>query len=300
MGDLAEQERTEVRGPASPQRAQGGGRVTTEPDQVGGRLVRVVHGHHTDDLACHLARRGAGGDEVAQGSCDLDLRPLGRFDFARHREGVEELANASPRFAQGFVEGLGVVETEGDGEGFARRSLRWQGVGLVAGAHVDAVLDPPEQGPVALEGRRLPVGHEPEAEEPVERFDRPRHPELGVPPSPYELQRLYEELGLADAAPSELDVTLRIDRELSSAAREHLGHLAPDPRVHRAAVDERSQRVEQLAAEDQVPRDGACPRKGASLPRSTKGLVVALGAREGVHQGAACSFRTQAQVHTKA
>src|SRR6185436_20252140 len=100
--------------------------------------------------------------------------------------------------------------------------------------------------------------------------------------APDELQRLDEELGLADAARTELQVARRIRGDLRAGAADEGHHLDRDPRVHLAAPHERRQRREDLAAEGEIPRDRPRAEEGRALPGAAPRLVVALRCRERV------------------
>src|SRR5690606_32386394 len=114
-----------------------------------------------------------------------------------------------------------------------------------------------------------------------------------------ELQRLDEELDLADAADAVLDVEARVDAagvELDLDLLVERRDLVDDGGRGRARVDEGLQRGHQLLAQLHVA--GARPRlePRLALPRPAEALVVALDGRQRVGDGAAAALGAQPQV----
>jgi hypothetical protein len=123
----------------------------------------------------------------------------------------------------------------------------------------------------------------------------------------YELQRLDEELDLADAALAVLDVEAgrpaAVTRgppgariELALDAPVELHDLVDDRGPGVARVHERSQRAHDVGAEREIAGAGAGLDPRLPLPRPAEGLVVALDLGQRVGDGAARALGAQAQV----
>ncbi len=118
--------------------------------------------------------------------------------------------------------------------------------------------------------------------------------------APHELQRLHEDLGLADAARTELQVAGRRLGELGAPAADHLHHLERDARIDDAPMDERHELGEQARADLEIAGDRARPQERRALPAAAERLVVADRRRDRVHERAAAALGPQAQVDARA
>src|SRR5580700_7534937 len=118
---------------------------------------------------------------------------------------------------QGVGEIVAVLETE-EARKFAKpNAIRLQGVGLLVGHHLQAVLDAAQK--IVSRGERIArLGIDPAAlGERRKRGDRLAAAQLAVAAAGDELLGLGEELDLADTAAAELDV-MALHRDLAMAA----------------------------------------------------------------------------------
>jgi hypothetical protein len=210
----------------------------------------------------------------------------------------KELRHRLARLGEGLEEGVARRERQRAREGFEVRA-RGDRVALVARPHVHPVLDPPKEGPRVAQRARLAIGREAQAHQPREGLERARDLELGVPPAPDQLERLHEELGLPDPSAAQLHVRDVVHRELAPGALEHLRHVAGDLRIDRATEHEGPHARQELRTQLRVTRDGPGPQQHRALPRAAEGFVVALGARQGIHDGAARPLGTKPQIDPK-
>ena len=180
----------------------------------------------------------------------------------------------------------------------ARRGLWVLGhrVRLQARRELHAVLKPSQKEVRVRQLRRLALAHEAAHAQAAKGIERVRRPDARVAPPPDELQRLGEELDLADAAGPDLEVPRRRVARLGARAREHGRELAGHARIDGAPPDERRERLEQLGPEREVSRDRPRAQQRRALPRAPPRLVVALGRRQRVDERPARSLRPQAQV----
>src|SRR5580700_4293500 len=118
---------------------------------------------------------------------------------------------------QGVGESVAVLETEKARELAKRGAIGRQGVGLLVGHHLQAMLDAAQK--VVSRGERIArLGIDPAAVgERLKRGDRLAAAQLTVAASGDQLLGLGEELDLADAAATELDV-MTLHRDLAVAA----------------------------------------------------------------------------------
>ena len=114
-----------------------------------------------------------------------------------------------------------------------------------------------------------------------------------------ELHRLDEELHLADAAATELDVTGRgvLAAEGAVDLRFHLAYRAYDGRVEPGPVDEGAHRLEEARGHRFVSRAGAGLDEGLALPHLGAVREVGAVAVQRQDQRARTPLGAQAQVH---
>ena len=171
---------------------------------------------------------------------------------------------------------VAVLETEKAREFAKRRAIGRQGVGLLVGHHLQAMLDAAQK--IVSRGERVArLGIDPAAVgQRRERGDRLAAAQLAVAAAGDELLGLGEELDLADAAAAELDV-MALDRDLAVAAigvdlllhRVHVGDggvieiFAPDER--RELADERFAGGKIAGARPRLDQRGALPVLAPSL-----------------------------------
>ncbi len=133
-----------------------------------------------------------------------------------------------------------------------------------------------------------------EAAEAVERVPRA---DARLFAAPDELERLHEELGLADAAGAELEIARGVARELGARALRELDHLAGDAGIDAAPPDERREHGEELLAEIEIAGRRAGAQERGSFPEATEVFVVALGRGERVHERPAPPLGAEAEIH---
>ncbi|MEZ4336426.1 MAG: hypothetical protein R3B82_07350 [Sandaracinaceae bacterium] len=293
-GDLGEQGPAELGGLLAGHRAERAVGAAREPREVRGAFVGIVELEVVADrLRDHVGWRAAR-DGVEQ---PLD-GARGRLVVGQER--LEERRDLALRLAEGGLHLLRARVAEARREALPGLAIRGEHVGLVPAPHVDAVLDPTEHRPRARQRLDLARGHEPRRVQPAQPLEGAGDLELRVPPAPHELERLHEELRLADPAAPELHVAVLVDAELAARALQHLLHRIGDLRIDLAPEHEGLERVEQLPAEDAVSADRPRAEERGALPRAAPGLVVALGARQRVHQRPARALGSEPQVDAKA
>ena len=195
------------------------------------------------------------------------------------------------------LEGLGRGEPERAREPGAGRGLVGAHVGLDAARHLHGVLGAAERDVPERDLLGFAIGDEAlgaEAAQAVEGVAR-AHPRLFA--APHELERLHEELGLADAAGPELEVAIGVRGELGARALRELDHLAGDARIDATPPDEGREHRHELVAEAEITRGGPRPEQGRALPEAAEVLVVALRGGERVHERTAPSLGSQSQIH---
>ena len=167
---------------------------------------------------------------------------------------------------------------------------------LHAGGDLHGVLGAAERQVGLGDLARLAVGDEAGGAQPAQAVERVAgaHPRLLAAPD--ELERLHEELGLADAARAELEIARGIGGVLRARALGQPDHLARDPRVDPAPPDEGREGREDLVAEGAIAGDGARAEERRPLPEAAERLVVALGRGERVDQRPAAPLGPQAQI----
>src|SRR5262249_11345495 len=155
------------------------------------------------------------------------------------------------------LEGAGVGEAERLPEALPGVLGVGPNVGLDAGGHLDRVLRAAEGDVPERDLLRLAVGDEARRAQPAEAVERAlrAHPRLLAAPD--ELERLDEELGLADPAGAELEIPRGIDGELGARSLREARHLRGDAGIDAAAPDERREHAEELFAEGAIAGDGA-------------------------------------------
>ena len=179
---------------------------------------------------------------------------------------------------QGVGEIVAILETEKAREFAERRAIGRQGMGLLVGHHLQAMLDAAQK--IVSRGERVArLGIDPAAVgERRKRGDRLAAAQLAVAAAGDELLGLGEKLDLADAAAAELDV-VALDRDLAVAAIGvdlllHGVHVGDGGVVEIFAPDERGQLANERFAGGEIA--GARPRldQRGALPVLAPSLVV--------------------------
>jgi hypothetical protein len=167
---------------------------------------------------------------------------------------------------------------------------------LQPGGKLDAVLEPAEEHVRVGDFPPLAIGDEPSTAEPAERLESSlrAHPRLLA--SPDELQRLNEELRLADTAGAELQVEVGAVGELHARPLDQPDHFLGDTRIDVALVNERGELLECRTAELEIAGRWAGPQEGGTLPQAAERLVVTFGRRKRVGDGPLRALWTQPEV----
>ena len=125
-------------------------------------------------------------------------------------------------------------------------------------------------GRLALRAQALAFEH-------CESAQRRPRAERGVTATPDQLQSLHEKFGFANAAGAELQIAIRVGRQLGARTPDQLNQLVRQRRVDAAPSNEWRERREQQIAERQVSSDWPSAQHRGALPQPTEGLVIALG-----------------------
>src|SRR5258706_9054187 len=86
---------------------------------------------------------------------------------------------------------------------------------------------------------KLAVGHESATAQAFERGQGAGDAQARLAPTPDQLQALYEEFGLANAARAELEIALRVGRKLAPRSLDELGKRGGDAGIDFASKNER-------------------------------------------------------------
>ena len=130
----------------------------------------------------------------------------------------------------------------------------------------------------------------------VERLHRAAHAQVGIAAAVQELQGLYEELDLADAAAAELEIDARRAGGFLLGARLELAHLVDGLEVEVLAEHERDEPAQRFLAGVQIARDRAGLEQREAFPGGALGLVIELEAADGVDDGSAAPLGPQIEV----
>ena len=210
--------------------------------------------------------------------------------------GEDEIADAGGQFRRGFeqsrimafddqqraaerlLEASRVVVAEHAGDALQPLVVFGQVVGLLVIDHLDCVLDVAQE-PVLLRQRVARLGRDPAAlGEHRQHLHRRAAAQFGEPPAGDELLRLDEELDLADAATSELDVVAPY-RDLAMAlvgmdlALDRMD-VGDRREIHVFAPDIGLQFLEERIAGPQIARDRARLDHRGALPVLAAALVI--------------------------
>ena len=264
-----------------------------QPRQLLGAGVRLIE----PELRERRRPLLGGGLGIRRGgrACVLAGRAAGR-----HPEQVLE-AGLHPGAVQGQValHRLRVRVPRAPREPLPLARLLGHGMRLPLGDHLDPVLEAAKHDVRLGQLVAVAAGEEAGIEQALERFERAPDPEIGVAAPVQELERLHEELDLADAAAAELQIDPRRPRRLLLRADLELAHLVDRLQIEVLAEDERSEPSQRFLAGLQVSRDRSRFQQGEALPGGPLRLVVQLEAADGVHDRAAAALRAQVQVDAK-
>ena len=159
------------------------------------------------------------------------------------------------------------------------------------------VLDVAQEEVRLREARRFAAVEEPQVRQGAQRGERRATAQPLIPAPVDELQRLGDELDLANSAGSELDVAVEpFPRSAAVDLALHRLDLLDGVEVEKAPVDERRDLLEKRPAEVAVAGDRTRLQHRRSLPCLAQGLVVGDRAAERVDDRAVLTFGPQPQV----
>src|SRR5205814_6927887 len=133
-------------------------------------------------------------------------------------------------------------------------------------------------------------------EQAIERLHRAAHAQVGIAAAVQELQRLYEELDLPDAAAAELEIDARRPRGFLLGARLELPHLVDGLEVEVLAEHERDEPAQRVLAGVQIACDWAGLEQREAFPGGSLGIVIELEAADGVDDGSAAPVGPQIEI----
>ena len=175
----------------------------------------------------HLVRRRLGVAEAERRQRRDQRRARRRRIGERHQrrrrrrlgraERGEDRGDLLPRLRQRAREGGAVGEAEPAAEERRAVGVGGQRVGLAPVGELEPMLDAAQEDVGVGEGAMLALGDDAGGAQAVERAEGAALAQPAVAPAVDELQRLREELDLADAAGAELDVAARSRRRARSA-----------------------------------------------------------------------------------
>jgi hypothetical protein len=173
--------------------------------------------------------------------------------------------------------------------------IRRQGVGLAAVLELHAVLDATEEAIGVGQHALFAIGEQPRQRQLAQRRQRAALAQLPALAGVEQLQQLRHQLDVADAARAQLDVEAR---PLGAAAEQppQRQHLVHGVRPQRAREHEGLDRLEEALPQRSITCGGPRAEQGLPLPGAAEGLVVALGRRQRVADGAAAPLGPQAQI----
>ena len=185
-----------------------------------------------------LAGRAFAGDAQQVLEARLDVRPVLR-EVGEHRLGVG--ISRPPRQPRLLERVLG------------------DGVRLPLGHHLHAVLEPAQRDVGLRQLVAIAAGDEAGVEQPLQGLQGPAHAQVRVAAAVEELQRLDEELDLADAALAELEIDAGSARGVLLGARLEPAHLVDRLEVEVLPEDERREPPQRLLAGRQDRPRSAAP-----------------------------------------
>ena len=168
---------------------------------------------------------------------------------------------------------------------------------LLVAAHLQAVLDPAQEA-IGGQQRGGHVGVEvPRRGRRRQRRPQRRHPQRRLAAAAHQLHQLHDELDLADAAGTELDVVGQLaPRDLGIDQALHLAQAVEGRVVEVAAEHEGLERLDQGRAHRAVAGHRVRLDPGVALPVAALALVVLLHRRQRQRQAPGAAEGAQAHV----
>src|SRR5207302_622068 len=133
-------------------------------------------------------------------------------------------------------------------------------------------------------------------EQPVERAERSPLAQVSVRASVEQLERLNEELDLADAPGPELAIEPAAAACFALGAGLERAHLLDGAEIEVLAPDEGREPAQRLLADGEVASDRPRLEQVEALPRRSLGFVIQLERTGGVDDRAAPSFGPQVEI----
>ena len=292
--DLGEQPGPDPRGPLRRARRQRRARAAPDAGELGARRGDVDEAEVAQGLGLVVVGEVPVDDRADLGA--LVRRIAERGEQPGHRAGVEGQLGRERRRR-------GVPEpARAPGERVGRGG---QGLGLQPGLELEHVLGVAQPPVRAAEGAVLVVGDQAGEQQRVEGRPRAAPLQLWALAGVDQLQRLHEELDLADPALAVLEVEPLGGARRARPPRPHqlaldpaveVPHLVDHRRGHQPREHERPQHREHLGPERGVPGARARLDPRLALPRATERLVVALHLRHRVGDRAARTLGAQPQI----
>ncbi len=191
---------------------------------------------------------------------------------------------------------VGIAEAERDARAI-QRVLR-QRVGLRVTQHLQAVLHLAQEA-IRLRQRRAILGGDlAGGDQRVQRRQQAAFAQCGFAAAADQLQRLHQELDLANATGAALDVVQAVvARDFGGDRRLHLAQAVQRGVVEIAPVHERAQRLQPFLAGGDVAGHRARLEPGVAFPIAAFALEILVHAGERQRHPAGRAERTQAQIH---
>lgn len=183
------------------------------------------------------------------------------------------------------------------GEARAHQPILGQRIGLRIGQHLQAVLEPAQET-VGHRQRRCRVGfHVPGLRQRLQRRQQVATAQRRLAAAADQLQRLRQELDLADAARPALDVAGHVlARHFGGDHRLHRAQPVQRAVIEIAPVHEWPQRIEEALAGGDIAGHAARLLPGVALPIAALALEIQLHRRERQRHPPGVAERAQAQV----
>src|SRR6185437_966061 len=246
-----------------------------------------------------IPERGGLGLAVPEAS-QVDAHRAGLGTAAGKHHLAEVPADAGALCLERGAQRVPVAVPHGAGDALARQRAGGQAVYLPVLEHLQAVLEPAQE-----HVRRGELGHglprqQPRLAQAGERGEERRRLQAAVAAAARQLQRLHDELDLADAARAELDVVGQLAPfHLALDERLHLPEALEHAVVEVAAVDERT---DGGGLDLGVALGGGHRARldvGVALPVAAVARQVVLEGGEARHQRAGVAEGAQPQVHAQ-
>ncbi len=269
------------------------GRAAEQGFQFGGGFLRRIEAGRGERARVDAVAAVERAPQLAPLRLGL-LRGAARLD--RHQR-AELLGDRGAVFLQFALQRGPAIAVERQREALADRRVRRNLVRLLVGEHLHAVFQPAQEAVGRAQPLRARRGNEAELLAGGQRRQQAARAQGRLAAAADQLHQLHDELDLADAARTELEMVGQIlARDLGVDQRLHLAQAGEGAVVEIAAEHERPQRVEQARAGAAVAGDRPRLDPGVALPVAAFTLEVLLHRGERQRHAAGAAERTQAQV----